>query len=601
MIVRTWYLLFLFLCGTLFPIASGNADTSILTFDTQWSTARAACVVRLTFDTKTGLSVKEILKGVNNAPAQLKFEEEEFRSKLASVLKRWDLKTPIEVIAFLHVNHEGRWNYEHSEFLFLQGDTIHGLERAEPGMTRHALLAALRETVSLQSGFNGLLTRPMTREQFDELVGFLLKHAQLGKPGRISRYQGDYFLENAKRHLGSYTPQALSWILERLLSSQAEREQNTLIELVLGFPPTDSAFEAVGGFIDRSHPLSLRRTAIRAVRSIDPYRALDLLIPYLTPDEPALTSFLWPLSGIDEPPLEIRNPVAVKPLTDMILAIRTRHLQNDPYPPATGYFLLEFLTNYNHPRHIPMLVDWATDDGDPNAGSAMQCLASISDLPGRPSRRDAKAWLLWWDHNKSVLDRDYDLSTAAGIRAWLETSEKADKDIRAILMKLWTFEPTIAEDALIEEAKKNGIARSLLAGFWSKDRLSVSARRSLVKQHLSFHLVRMPNAPDSPVGNFFSVRIAAKSNFPFPFGTIIHYRDAIALNGDPQMEPFRTSFNLDGILRAGSSTLSGFHHDGDRLNAVVQLKELDDPRRNSTLLWELEWKLEPLVLRNESN
>jgi hypothetical protein len=595
MIVRTWNILLLFLVGSLLPVAPVNATSVIPTFDTQWSTARATYVVRLTFDQKTGFSVKEILKGANNAPAQWNFEEDEFRKNLGFSVKRWNLKNPIEMIAFLRNEQDGKWHYNYSEFVFLQGNTIHSFGYVKPDMTRHTLLAALREAESLQLEFNVMLSRPMTRERLDELISFLLKHAN---PENVSRYQGDYFMENAKRQLGMHSPQASSWILERLVATQAERELTTLIELVRGFPPTDSAFETIAGFLDHSHTETVRRAAIRAVRSIDSFRALDLFIPYLTPDEPELASLLTPLNGLDSPSPLVKNPVVVKPLAELVRAMRSTHVLDDPNPPGMAYFLLSFLSNYNHPRHIPLLVEWATDNTDPAANNAMFCLAELSGLPVR--RNDANAWRLWWERNKSVLDEEYDLSSAAGLKTWLEASEKSDSDIRQILMKLWTFEPTIPEDALIEEAENSEIARNALADLWHKDRLSVSARRSLVKQHLSFHLVRVPTELDKPFGNFYSVRIAAKSNFPFPAGAIIHYRGAIALNGDPELKPFRTSFSLHRISsRTGLSTLTGFHADRDQLNAMVQLKEIDEPWRKSALLWELEWKLEPLTLRSE--
>jgi hypothetical protein len=237
---------------------------------------------------------------------------------------------------------------------------------------------------------------------------------------------------------------------------------------------------------------------------------------------------------MDAPAPKIKNPNVVIPLTDLVRTMRSQHLLDDPSHSGMACRVLEFLSYYNHPAHIPLLVEWATDKGHPTAEIAMYSLATLAGLPVK--RHNADAWRLWLESNKSVLDKRYNLSSREGIIVWLEASEKAGAETQKILMNLWTFESTIPEEALIEEAKDNIIARNVLGDLWHKDRLSLPARRTLVKQHLSFHLVRVPTALDSPVGNFFSVQIAAKSDFPFPASAILRFRGAIALNAEPNSD-----------------------------------------------------------------
>lgn len=99
---------------------------------------------------------------------------------------------------------------------------------------------------------------------------------------------------------------------------------------------------------------------------------------------------------------------------------------------------------------------------------------------------DPQAWRAWWERHKQLLVPECDLRTTAGINVWLEAAAKAEPDVPKVLLKLWEFEPVIAETALIAAARTNPAARNVLAKLWGEGRLSVDARKTIVKNHLRF-------------------------------------------------------------------------------------------------------------------
>ena len=386
-ISTVWRFLTLALCAGVVALMPATA-TSIIpvrpTFDMQWSTDRALYVLRLTFDPKAGIAVNEVLKAGDEVPAQWKIDEIALNRYLASVGGKFDLKIPVEMIAFLRVENEGTW---------------------DPNLN-------VKET-----------PKPFDRTKLIDLT-------------------------------------------------------------------------------------------------------------------------------------------------------------------------LRALYSYGHPRHIPMLLDWGLDGNAPHAQDAMWLLPSLTGLTIPVG--DRQAWRTWWERNKRVLDPEYDLRTAAGINVWLDASAKAEPDVQKILLKLWEFEPAIDEPTLIKIAGKNPLARTVLAKLWSDDRLSVEARKTIVRNHLSFHLEQVPATPDETSKNRYRVRIAATADFPFPSVAyqMIEYNGAIALNGEPVLANHQSvGFHLSDILNKGRSPfVTGVHGDRVVAHALVQVREGNE----NAPVWELEWQPEPL-------
>lgn len=253
------------------------------------------------------------------------------------------------------------------------------------------------------------------------------------------------------------------------------------------------------------------------------------------------------------------------------------------------------IVNYGHPRHIPLVFDWVIDknsSGDTNAPVHLTNITGIS-----LDKNNVESWTRWWESNKSLLDRAYDLQSPTGRQAWMEAWNRADRDVRKILMKLWNYEAVPDQNSLVEEALSNEAARQILAKLWSEKRLSAETRKTIVKNHLTFHLERTPTAFDKPSKGSFNVAITAKSTFPFPARAIVNYGEEIALNNPPDPGRYRMSFSLADVTEIGYVSIIVFEADRARVNAVVQMREFEDSSNQKGLLWEAEWQLAPFITK----
>jgi hypothetical protein len=593
-IATRWCLWTLIVSALLCPLMPATAISWARRFDVQWTPAGAIHVLRLTYDSRAGFVVKEVLKRADQVPPQWNIDASQLEKYPAYARHMLHGTGPLEMIAFLSFEDKGKWHFD--DLVFLDGETVLIDNKVSPDFTRTTFLDQLRKTISCQSGLATLLALPATPERIDQIVPFLIAHEEPGKFG----HEGNSYLIKTAASAISGIADASDRLLGRLAAAKSPREQMVLIGLIGEFrPPPATAYDRVVGFLDRSHPGEVRRAAIMTLDAIDRSKAVVSCIPYLTLDDPDLIFMMHPLGhSWDRRPPAFKHPGVFKPLADLALTSKKAREFPEPFERAKWIEFIHYaIIVYDHPRHIPLLLDWAQDAGNPNAHDTMVCLGCLT---GVTIPDDPQAWRAWWERSKKWLVPEYDLRTNAGIDAWLKAAAKAEPDIQKILLKLWDFEPVIDETTLIEAARTNPLARNVLAKLWSDARLSVNARKAIMKNHVSFRLEQMTATPDEKSERRFRVRIAINSDFSIPAGYPIEYSGAIVLNGEPALDDHSKRFRLADILDMGPrTTITGSHGDRAVAHALVQLREID-PSKGNALLWELNWRPEPLEISDAS-
>jgi hypothetical protein len=604
--VAAWVCSAFVLAHSLFLAEAAWATITVPRFESQWSVANTDQTLYLAFDPKKGLQVKEVLKKLDERRfGKWKFDAVEIQADFLKYLKPEEKEAPMEVIAmFWHSDH--RMDFDAGHSLFFRHDrekssfvTTGKWDDIPEGTTIDQCLPDIRRSIRLQEEFLTIFKKA-SLDQIERILAFILEN----EDPVTTNLGNHYFVQTAADFIGDQGGTAAEKIRERLSVSTTPRERALLIELIGSLPASKLSFDALIPYLDRSHPTDVRRMAILFLTRMDSFQATGEFARFLVEDDPDLASFLFLLCGEwNHSGPEVKNPAVLKPLADLAESMkRRRDSTTTDHLNRTVERYWSALYSYDHPRHLPILMDLALDKTNPNAVVAQR---HIQELSGVEIKMDNLSPMMnWRKQNRPAFESPYDLQTPTGIASWLEAADRSGKRAQTILMKLWDFEPHINEGILIEKARNNEIARKLLADLWDKDRLSVDARRTLVKDHLSFRLVRVPNPPDEKRENLFTVEIAAVTDFPFPAGANIGYRQAIALDREPKLERYSEGFSLCGIAkRDGLGTLTGTSADGSKLNAIVQIRELETSLRDGAndyvLLWELEWKVEPLDLRSE--
>ena len=589
----TWQMVLLIFAAAIFSVAPVHATSIVPYFDFFESPDRANFALNLTFDQRGGYSVSEVRAEGRPAPnpSQIKANWSNDRDRIDT---RLDGQKPSNMIVFLiGKDEDGKWWFNREEAVYFINEKVWFNGRPRPEFTPETFLAELKKAISTQADLAHLLATPPTRERLAKLVSFLVEYeppAEFQKP-RVRRR----LLGAVSGSIRNQKPEAQAWVVESLSSARTAREQTILIDLIAGLPPGASGFEAVVGFLGRNYPGNVRRTAIRALDAIDSFRALGSLVPYLTMDDPELRSMLViPYERLDRTRAFLTNPKAFQPLSDLYAASKQTIATRQPDNEKLVNVVAQTITNYGHPRHIPLIFDWVTDKYSTGQTYATVHLSDITGIGLRPN--NIESWLRWWDSNRSLLEPVYDLQSPAGRKAWMDACNQADRDVKKILMKLWNFEPAPDQDSLVEEALTNETARQVLARLWSEKRLSADTRKAIARNHLSFHLERTPTALDKSLKGFFSLRIAARSTFPFPAGAIVNYRSGISLNQPPDPGEYRSSFSLASVTKIDYGTLTVIQDNPVPVNAVVQMREFEDSSNERGLLWELKWQLEPFNL-----
>jgi hypothetical protein len=212
-------------------------------------------------------------------------------------------------------------------------------------------------------------------------------------------------------------------------------------------------------------------------------------------------------------------------------------------------------------------------------------------------QRGSNGWEAWWEKAKPIAEAKWSLSTVAGRQKWATTYLSADQGTRAVLLRLWAFEPAIDETALIRESDGAGgeALKTALSLFWKHGRLSAKAKASLVKKYLR---VRLEEVPDQPAARR-ELRIVGERHFPFPSEAWVNRYVSFAI-GDETLQlsdSYSTSSLGEGkdVLTLG--TRGGGSYPGKpQARAILELQEVDY-HKDRQVIWKHRWDLGPIRLR----
>ncbi len=564
-------------------------------FHVHYSTARAEWIVQGKLDARGKLIVDATLKGKATLKHLVLSNGTEVFVALNKVAKQ---AKSIEVVAYLRKTN-GTWAIGRGEHgvvgfvgngVYLVHEDEGGFKEGAAKMGRHPtllrepFLKSARAAVAAIERRKVLLARPPSADRMSEIVGFLLG---LEREGRY------WHMHEMSRALLPLAP-----VEEKTLAAYLKTADATFgpdfLRLVGATARGKVAFDSVADLLDPQRPHVVRLEAMYALARIDPYRAQERLIPLLRVDEAELDNVLQVLGGSDTSRL---NPAVVEPLRKLTEAVRRLHRLDREALLHPSYALADVLGHYAHPKLLPGLIEWVQSDDHVTAERAASVLRKWT---GMHPREDAHAWEKWWKKAKPLLEAKYDLRRAGDRREWYRAYRSGGVEGRALLLRLWSFEPALDERAMVREAGGEGgdVAKVVLAALWTGGRLSSATKGDLVEKFLA---VRLEEVPGHPIEKYRHLRIVGEKSFPFPPGVWVHSRMSIVIGDD--REP-----TLDGSSGGTSSlgegagvqtlgTMSGGSYPGTpEARAILELRAVESDAAGKAV-WKREWKLGPLRLQ----
>lgn len=561
-------------------------------FELHLRTDTAELIVHGRLDAKGKLIVDATLKGNATAKQLVLTNGPKVFTALNELEKR---ATSIEVVVYLR-KANGKWEIEqdqHGVVGFLNNGVccVHESENnlfgptlgRHPTLSREAFLKNARAAVAALEHRKMLLGLPPSADRMGKIAAFWLKL------DRESRYLHSHALSRALRPLSPVEEKALV----ALLQSSAVASKPLLLQLTGGTARGKVAFEAVADLFDRRQPVEVRQAAINALAEIDPYRAQERLSTMLRIDEAELLLVLYVLRvrGLDLP-----NPAVVEPLRKLTEAVRRLHRDDREAMANESRELAYLLVRYEHPKFLPLLVEWTLSD---NHVTAERVGDQLQNWTGLSPREDVRRWDRWWKKVKPLLGADYDLRRAPGRREWYRAYRSGDAVTRKILLRLWAFEPAPDEAAMVREAGGEGgdVAKIVLAERWAQDRLTSATKGALVEKFLA---VRLEEVPGQAIEKYRHLRVIGEKSFPFPRGVWFDGGVSIAIGDDrePVLEGSSDRSSLgEGAGSHVFGTMSGGSYPGTpKARVIVELREYV-PSGSGKTGWKRTWKLGPIRLR----
>ena len=567
-------------------------------FDLHGQTANAEWIVLGRLDAK-GLTVDATLKGKATLKHLLPSNGVEVFFALNEVEKQVG---SVEVVAYLRKTN-GRWEITHRErsvvgffgngVCLVHGEGGRGFEddvsklARHPTLLREEFLKRARAAVAAIERKKVLLALPPSADRMSKIVAFLLNLEREG------RYYHMWYMSRALLPLAPVEEKELASFLKTCDAAFGP----DLLRLAGSTARGEVAFDAVAGLLDPERPSAVRYAAISALASIDPYRAQERLIPLLRADEPMLRSVFHVLRGSD--PFRL-NPAVVEPLRKLTEAVRRRHRFDREALAQESYDLADVLGHLGHPKLLPGLVEWVQSDDHVSAEKATEVLRALT---GMSPREDAHEWERWWKKAKPLLEAKYDLRRARDRREWYRAYRSGGAEGRALLLRLWAFEPALDERAMVREAGGEGgdVAKIALAALWTGGRLSSATKGDLVEKFLS---VRLEERSDLSITDNRHLRIVGERRFPFPPGAWVHSRMSIVI-GDGREATLDGSSGGTSSLGEGAkiqtlgSMSGGSYHGTPQARAILELRAVESDAAGKAV-WKREWKLGPLRLQQSN-
>jgi hypothetical protein len=560
-------------------------------FDLHTRTEQAVLVVHGRLDERGNLTVESALKAKPGAGPLIVTNGASVCAALSKAAKQ---PAPIEVVVYLTRADAGRWQIDTGEtgvvgFIGNGAYLVHeegGIRQGGPVLSRHPtllrgpFLESARKAVAAVERRKELLRLPPSAARLEQIVRFVQTQPASGQRHHL------YLATRALQPLHSAEEKALVALLK---NPDRSLDVPLLLDLAGATARGAAMFAVVADHLDRRQVKTVRLSAMRALAAIDPYQAQERLVPLLRIEEEELADVLQCLYQGESFHL---HPAVVEPLRKLTEAVRRQQRLDRHALSQESYVLAGILGHYSHPRLLPGLVEWVQANDHVSANQAESYLRAWTGLN---LREDPRGWEAWWKKAKPELEATYDLSTPAGRKKWYDAYRAGDANLRQVLLRLWAFEPTVAEPSLVREAsgESGESARVVLATLWKHRRLSGQAKEALVEKFLR---VRLEEVPNQPAGPRRELHIVGEKGFPFPAEAWVHWRASIVIGDRKPM--LDESFNISSLgqeteLQKLGSLGSGPHPGTPEARALLELREVD----HEQVVWKHQWTLGPIRLR----
>lgn len=562
----------------------------------------AELIVLGRLDPKGSLSVQEVLDG-DAVKDPIRVGE---GASIAGGLQRLTkVEGAVEVVAFLKKPAQGHavapqgimgFAALKGDAVFTPDDTPLGQMFHEPRVhcTRETLLVGIRAELLRKRERTRLVALPRGPERTSAMIAFLRESVAAEKATPPYPLMASVHLRAFALALKNPTPDETSALVAALREELAPLEKVEVVKLSRLIPLGPEGFAAVAPLTARAVPAVVRRAAIDAVAQMDQTRAVEVLIPLLSLDEPELIAVLGGFGSPSYPSsdhwLDLR---AVDALERLALEMRKQHAMGGRNVLGNeGRSLLYQLGHYYHPRLVATLVEWALAEDHVTSGQAFSELRSVVGL------NDMRALKAWWPGARPLLEPVYVLADASGLEQWLQAWTKGDEATRACLMRLWNFEAQIDWEGVLKVAEGSEPARRVLAELWRSGRLPTEGKKAIVERFLSVKLVEKFTRPGHP--DIREIAVELNSTFPFPAGAWVHCacniiigdREPVLKDGDSA-----SSFSLQDLKKVTSASMGGGSYPGrPTARALYELRE--EVPSGQPEGWKVRWTVEPLVLRD---
>jgi len=577
-------------------LVAGALAELLPSFDMTMMCDRAQRIVRGELDQQGVLKINLVIKGSQSNPseAEVTFDE----AMVARMRKAIGVAggENLEVAAFLEESGRPVWGMagivaleERRVWMCQSGDSLgHGSfqHTVNTNFTAEAFIKKVKETLDIIVQRHVICNQKPSKERVENILEFL---------GGKNQYQLRQ-LTTALAVLGSVEEKHLLMLLKDELNSE---KAGIILDLARELPFRVESYGQIAVFLDRKHAPALRGKAISALPQIDMSRVAASFVPFLIADEPLLRSFLMDLRA--SPGGLVKNfpdQGVIEPLFRLTMEMKKQHTEQGCHVLGNqSYALLFCLQRYAHPKFVPLVYEWALSGKHVTSNQALSTLRSITGLSYERSHRDV--WHQWMEANRSTLQVNYNLSTAAGRTQWFAAWKAGDAAVQRLLMRLWLFESNPPEELLFKTAsgtqgKNQGAAKLVLSRLWQHDRLSPELQKLIVVRFLNLKLVQQP----AQTKGVRHLKIASHSEFPFPKNAWVQPQCAWSLNAKPpQLGNSYGEFSLHDIDKVVVGSWSGGAEDGSRVRALAEIRRVGRGA-GGKVLWSHTWSFDAPSVSN---
>jgi hypothetical protein len=567
-----------------------------LPFWLPFETEQANQIVHGQLDSNGKLAIQKVLKGKfdDKKPTQILSGKELYQS-LQAICPQ---PGTIEMVLYLSEEKKEGWQltdpnrgvvFFHNEDVYMlrEGERGNHQPSKHPNLKRTKFLEDAQKMAMSQALRDNLLSQKPSPERIGNLVSFL--HVQ-------PEEHFFYYLNSIRRKVPSLGKEEEQALLELFQKSDFPVRIDLLLKSLILILKSPKAFDAACSYLDHQHSREIRQAAIEAMIVLDLRQAQIKFLEYMHFAEPELNMILNSLHSSFE--FEF-DPRFLEPITQFTQSLRElHHSAGKEVLVVESYTVISLIAQYGHPKMMLMLTEWALAQDHVTSDQAIKSLQYFLGMYW--SEKTQESAKTWFEKAKPFLEADYDLKTQKGLNQWFDAYKKTDSGTRRILLRLWAFESKIDEKALLEAASQKETqeaAQEVLKTLWSHQRLSGESRKAIIEKFVRVELIEITSPNVSSASR--ELQIVAHRTFHFPAEAWVENRSSITIgNEKPNLDNSYGSFSLDGMGQKVVGSMGGGSYPGTpKAQAILHLREIKRGEERPRVLWEKEWTLGPIPLK----